>query len=116
MVRWITFDDQTAAALVKSVASGAAEIRDGDAFVTALHEGDCNLLLPSETPGLVLFVRVRPKIATVDVPKKPAASETAPSPEEPALYEAVGFLGLSDSPVYYDEEKRQKKWWQKLLD
>jgi hypothetical protein len=113
MVRWITFDDQTAAAVVSTVASGTAEIRDGDAFESALHQGDCTLLLPSQTPGQVLFLQVRLRLDPV------AESSLAVKPhntEEPVSYEAGGFLGLVDSPVYEDEAPRPKKWWQKFLD
>ncbi len=116
MVRWITFDDETAATLVKSVASGAAEIRDGDAFDAALREPDCTLLLPSDSPGFVLLVRMHVRAEAAEVPKKPPVSEAAPTAEDPVLYEAVGFLGLSDSPIYEAEPPRHRKWWQKLLD
>ncbi len=108
MVRWITFDDQTAAAVVSNVASGTAEIRDGDALLTALHEGDCTLLLPAQTPDHVLFLRIRVNASS----RKPAASV---KPEPEASYEAVGFLGLSDSPVFEEEPAKPTKWWEKLL-
>jgi hypothetical protein len=64
-------------------------------------------------------------------PSSPQSSPVAPTPadqakkrgqdDEPVAYEATGFLGLYDSPLYEEdlvEEAKQakKKWWQKLLD
>jgi hypothetical protein len=48
-----------------------------------------------------------------DVPKKPAARN-----DEPVAYEATGFLGLEDSPLYAEdlEPQPKKKWWRKILD
>lgn len=50
------------------------------------------------------------------VPTKPPLDDM-----EPVAYEATGFLGLEDSPVYAHDLEEQarnnkKKWWQKLLD
>lgn len=120
MVRWITFDDETAAAVVSNVASGTAEIRDGDAFLTAISEGDCTLVLPSDTAGQVFFLQIRIN-ANVNERKPPASVHLdAPAQKkavgEDVSYEAVGFLGLSDSPVFEEEPRRPKKWWQRLLD
>jgi len=118
MVRWITFDDQTAATVVSNVASGTAEIRDGDALLTALHEGDCTLLLPSQAPDRVLFLQIR---VNAVAERKPPASVKPDTPAErkaageEVSYEAVGFLGLSDSPVFDQEAPPPKKWWEKWL-
>ena len=118
MVRWVTFDDRTAAALASTVASGTAEIRDGDALETALEMGDCTLILPADVPGQVLFVQMRMTVT-------PAASNHAAdrlesgavdATEPCEMFEASGFLGLSDSAVYEDEPAAPKKWWRKLLE
>jgi hypothetical protein len=118
MVLWVTFDDQTAAALASTVASGTAEIRDGDALETALEMGDCTLLLPASTPGQVLFLQMRTVVRIV-APTPSASPLNTPvttEPEPSTQFEATGFLGLSDSPVYEDEAPAPKRWWQKLLD
>jgi hypothetical protein len=49
-----------------------------------------------------------------DAPKKPAAR----AEDEPVAYEATGFLGLGDSPLYEEDLQPQpkKKWWRKILD
>ena len=120
MVRWITFDDETAAAVVSSVASGTAEIRDGDAFLTAISSGNCTLVVPSDTAGQVFFLQIRVN-SNVNERKPPASVQLDTPVEKRAAgedvsYEAIGFLGLSDSPVFEEEPRRPKKWWQRLLD
>ena len=118
MVRWVTFDDQTAAALASTVASGTAEIRDGDALETALEMGDCSLILPADGPGQVLFLQMRMNIRLQPwkgtVP--PVEADAGTEGESSEQYEATGFLGLTDSAVYEDQPAPPKKWWQKLLD
>jgi hypothetical protein len=57
------------------------------------------------------------KVAPTAREPKPNAAVRADD-MEPVAYEATGFLGLEDSPVYADDlqPKPKKKWWQKLLD
>lgn len=45
------------------------------------------------------------------------AVEERPAHEEKRHYEATGFLGLTDEPVYDDEPEQpaKKAWWQKLV-
>jgi hypothetical protein len=118
MVRWVTFDDQTAAALATTVASGTAEIRDGDALETALEMGDCTLILPADVPGQVLFLQMRmnfsPAASKDETIRVESGGVNVDEPSE--QYEATGFLGLTDSAVYEDQPATPKKWWQKLLD
>ena len=63
----------------------------------------------------------------VTAPPQPPTQQAAPpkpttakpvDDTEPVAYEATGFLGLENSPVYASdlEPKPKKKWWQKLLD
>ena len=118
MVRWVTFDDQTAAALASTVASGTAEIRDGDALETALEMGDCSLILPADSPGQVLFLQMRMNIPlqASNATAAPVEVDTGSQSDSSGQYEATGFLGLTDSPVYEDQPAPPKKWWKKLLD
>ncbi|HLH07938.1 MAG TPA: hypothetical protein VKW78_11935 [Terriglobales bacterium] len=60
------------------------------------------ILIPSSSPNLVRLVRVR------YVPK-PVAPEAEPGP----LYEATGFLGLTDS-LCDPEPVKEKPWWRRL--
>jgi hypothetical protein len=61
-----------------------------------------------------------PPPTTLPSVEKPASSTTVDD-MEPVGYEATGFLGLENSPVYAHDLEAQarqakKKWWQKLLD
>jgi|GEM_PF-600713 len=103
MVRWIAFDDDTAEAVVTRFKRGAAEIQHGDPVSLALGAQQPSLLiLPSDAPGRVVLAHFQPK---------------AIAEEAPIRYQASGFLGLSDEPVYTQpsqpELETKKKWWQR---
>jgi hypothetical protein len=108
MIRWIAFDDETAEAIVSRFKRGAAEIQQGDPLNTVLRYGRPSILIfPSETPGKVLFARVESQLN----------ADGLLSSEEPVDYEATGFLGLSDEPVFTRRPPQpaiKKKWWQRL--
>jgi hypothetical protein len=65
---------------------------------------------------------VRPEPVKQATPIPPASPTKPPVDDnEPVGYEATGFLGLENSPVYAEDVEEQarnkkKKWWQKLLD
>ena len=103
MVRWIAFDDDTAEAVVTRFKRGAAEIQHVDPLSLALGTQQPSLvILPSNAPCRVVLAHFQPK---------PIAEE------EPLKYQASGFLGLSDEPVYSEppqpELETKKKWWQR---
>ena len=111
MIRWIAFDDETAEAVVSKFKRGGAEIHGGEPLDAVLeYDKPSLMLLPSTKPGRVLLAQFQPHA-------RPAASE----PGEPVAFETMGFLGLSDQPVYSNalaEEEIQKKnkkkrWWQR---
>ena len=108
MIRWIAFDDETAEAIVSRFKRGAAEIQNGDPLDTVLrYDQPSILILPSETPGKVLFARVEHRMN----------ADTQFLSDEPVGYEATGFLGLSDEPVFArrpPQPAMKKKWWQRL--
>jgi len=108
MIRWIAFDDETAEAIVSRFKRGAAEIQQGDPVDTVLrYDRPSILILPSETPGKVLFARVDSRIN----------ADGQLTSDEPVGYEATGFLGLSDEPVFTRRPPQpaiKKKWWQRL--
>jgi len=107
MIRWIAFDDETAEAVVSRFKRGGAEIYRGEPLDAVLDFGKPSLmLLPSTKSGRVLLAQFQPK-------PRPAASES----REPVAFETMGFLGLTDQPVYssntLDEENKKKRWWQR---
>jgi hypothetical protein len=108
MIRWIAFDDETAEAIVSRFKRGAAEIQQGDPLDTVLrYDRPSILILPSETPGKVLFARFESRVS--------AGGQI--SSEEPIGYEATGFLGLIDEPVFTRRQPQptmKRKWWQRL--
>ncbi len=104
MTRWITFDGQSAAAL--AAAQILPELHDsGDARGVALSSSSSGslVLMPASTPGQVLVLQVR------HVPP--------PKGEPEVQYEATGFLGLMDAPVYEDDQPaKPRRWWQRIWD
>jgi len=100
MTRWITFDDDTAEALMSRFRRGAAEIQFGEPLDAALALGQPSLLLlPSRTPGRVLLARCTPKSAGL-------AAKSAMPP-----------IGLPIEPVFHRRKPPQpaapvRKWWQ----
>jgi hypothetical protein len=111
MIRWIAFDDETAEAVVSKFKRGGAEIHGGEPLDAVLEFGKPSLmLLPSTKPGRVLLAQFQPKV-------RPVAIES----REPIAFETMGFLGLTDQPVYSNtpadeenqEKNKKKRWWQR---
>ncbi len=102
MTRWIVFDPQSAEAVAGAQLS--PELHAGDALGAALSSlKESVVVMPASDAERALVVRIR------RVPAAPAEPE--------AKYEATGFLGLMDAPVYEDDEPlKPKKWWQKIWD
>ncbi len=103
MTRWIAFDGQSATAL--AAAQISPELHDsGDALGVALSSPTSSLvLMPASTPGHALVLQIR----HVPLPKS----------EPEVQYEATGFLGLTDAPIYEDDQPASpKKWWQKIWE
>jgi hypothetical protein len=123
----------------------AAQLGHGSALKAALAtESDATLLMPATSENELLVVSVRRPAARAVAPAAPVRERVAvnaPEPPrvvseppkrpqqhtvanpaandmEPVAYEATGFLGLEDSPLYASdlEPKPKKKWWKKLLD
>ncbi|HEY7097113.1 MAG TPA: hypothetical protein VH437_10340 [Terriglobales bacterium] len=105
MVRWIAFDDESAEAVVSRFERGAAEIQAGDPVDAALALDTPSLvLLPSKSEGKVLIAHFEPK------------NEEATTGESGApKYEASGFLGLRDEPVFIHDDPHppKKSWWRR---
>jgi hypothetical protein len=147
MGRLIAFDQQTASTLVARTRT-TAQLGHGSPLKAALaNENGATLLMPGRQSDEVLVVSVRrpareraiaqaQAFTATSKPEQRSAQQPSPQTEapvekqkkakkqgddEPVGYEATGFLGLYDSPLYEEdivEEAKQakKKWWQKLLD
>jgi len=112
MIRWIAFDDETAEAVVSKFKRGGAEIHRGEPLDAVLDFGKPSLmLLPSTKPGRVLLAQFQPKPRT-------ATTES----RAPITFETMGFLGLTDQPVFSDlkpadeenqNNNKKKRWWQR---
>ncbi|HZQ70993.1 MAG TPA: hypothetical protein VFA68_20870 [Terriglobales bacterium] len=110
MARWIAFDDETAEAVVGRFKRGAAEIHAGEPLTAALSQStESVVVLPSPTPGKVLLAHIEPRTETVVMTPKTSQEEMGSEP--------VGFLGLSDQPVFTRPSPApapaKKKWWQR---
>ena len=108
MVRWIAFDDETAEAVVSRYKRGAAEIREGEEPLDAalrLRQPSI-LILPAPVSDRVLLVGL-----------EPTAAELAFATKGPVPYQAAGFLGLRDEPVFEEpappKKKKKRNWWRK---
>ena len=104
MARCIAFDKPTAQAISRNLRLLTVCDPEADPLQTALHSNApmSLLALPSENGKHVLVAKFR----------RPAL---APANNDPVGFEASGFLGLSDEPVYVPEAPA-KRWWQKLLE
>ncbi len=117
MARWIAFDDETAEAVIGRFKRGAAEIREGEQpLEAALRCGRPSvLILPAKTAGRVLLVSIEPKTNASSTTKAPSTTTSKTHAQAPVRYQATGFLGLTDEPVFEEEPetpaKKKKGWW-----
>lgn len=117
MARWIAFDEESTA-IAAAQTGMAVSFKQGDALEDALASSKpAVVLLPGETSEEIVVVELRPTpMATGAEPPPPRQESSQPNlADEPVAYEASGFLGLSDEPVF-EQEPVKKKWWQRLLD
>ncbi|HET7747910.1 MAG TPA: hypothetical protein VFK81_00935 [Terriglobales bacterium] len=104
MARCIAFDKPTAQAISRNLHLLTVCNPEADPVQTALQSNAPISLLavPSENGKHVLVAKFRrPALAVAD--------------NEPVGFEASGFLGLSDEPVFVPGSP-VRKWWQKLLE
>jgi len=116
MPRWITFDQQTSSLLRSNLAQeDRIETFGRGALDYALAKPGAvvTLLLPSGGDGVALATFRRPRLAKVEA--RPVKRDMMPGA---AVTRAGGFLGLSDEPIFEEEQPVQEKkgWWRKLWD
>ncbi len=107
MSRWVVFDDNTAAAVTAAAHAEPVRRPAADYLDEALSdEKEVVLVMPAELPSTALVAHFR----------RPLPVPAQEPEKEPAVhYEATGFLGLMDTPVYDDQPQPKKKWWQKIF-
>lgn len=100
MARCIAFDKPTAQAISRNLHLLTICNTEADPVQAALQSDSPTslLALPVEGGKRVLVARFRRLTSN-----------------EPAGFEASGFLGLGDQPVFAPELLPAKKWWQKFL-
>lgn len=101
MARCIAFDKPTAQAVSRNLHMLTICDTEANPVEAALQSNAPTSLLALPVPGgkHVLIARFRRLTSN-----------------EPSGFEASGFLGLSDQPVYAPELPPVKKWWQKFLE
>jgi len=121
MGRLIAFDQQTASALVAGTRT-AAQMGHGSPLKAAIgSETEATLLMPSRQRDELLVVQVRRPVQSVQAPAAKPEKKRGwwlmpdEKPFEPVSYQATGFLGLEDEPIYTEEPAAppppKKKWW-----
>src|SRR5687767_5008957 len=105
MSRWTTYDEAAAKTLAQRFGNDNVQQQNGnqEAVLSAVlaADGAAVALLPARHGETVVVTR-RPLRATrVEV-------------EPPCAFEATGFLGLHDEPIYDDEPVKPKSWWERF--
>lgn len=101
MTRWIAFDQQTATALATALPGAELASGAGDELDAALDAAAADVPVAVVTPaaaagGEAVLITIRAR----------RSGQAEAEALEPVGYQAGGFLGLSDEPVFEDEEKQ----------
>ena len=107
MSRWIAYDRIAEHALAQRFGHGRVQHQLGD------EDATFSALLAAPGPAVALLP-VRPG-ETVIVTRRPLRAVTAPVPP-PRAFEATGFLGLHDEPIYDDQPVSPKTWWERFWE
>jgi hypothetical protein len=136
MALWIAFDQETTSLLRSTLAQGTKieTLRRGPVDYALAKPGAVIAVLPaqgSNDSGIAVFRPARTAVmqppasierAAVAPPSRVAAAPSlrpavAPPTTNRAATRAGGFLGLSDEPVFEEEEAQEKKgWWRRLWE
>jgi hypothetical protein len=116
MPRWIAFDQQTSSLLhTRLPQADRIETFGRGALDYALAKpGAVVTLLPSGGSDIGIAIFRRPKLARPVV--KPATTAKV-APASPVT-RASGFLGLSDEPLFEEDDpvREKKGWWRRFWD
>jgi hypothetical protein len=121
MPQWTTFDEETALALRSKLPDEpVTEDSSTSALQYAVNRADTMVaVLPSSGFGQAGLAVIRwNHIPEISEPVEVSAPAEVLAVEEPVQYTANtrpgGFLGLSDEPLFEEEEK--KSWWKKFWE
>jgi hypothetical protein len=98
-MRWTAFDQETAAALAQHVPNVELSRTAADELESALDAAATTpavLVTPAADGEHTLLATFRTRDGE--------NTEATTAPVEPAAYQAGGFLGLADEPVFDDEK------------
>jgi hypothetical protein len=101
-MKWTAFDQETAAALarhVEGVELSQTASDELDAALDAATAAPAAVLTPASDREHTLLITMRTK----ESDSGREASESA----TPSSYQAGGFLGLADEPVFTDDKKKR---------
>lgn len=90
--------------MVAAQTQAAVSFQRGDALEAAVASGKAAIVMLPADDNNVLLLQVRRNTSVL------------PERTEPVAFEATGFLGLTDEPIFDEEPQPKKKWWQRLLD
>lgn len=107
MSHWVTFDQETSSALRSQLPNESIFQRPGNSMMEYLLEDREAVIAVLPTAG-----NNQAAIAVFRWNRIPAPSE---EPVIPAGKRAGGFLGLTDEPLF-DDEQEKKSWWQRLWE
>jgi hypothetical protein len=102
-MKWTAFDQETAAAL-------GGQMHNVEPSLTAKDELDSGLDLAATTAPAAVLTQAsdREHALLITLRSKDAARAGADEPTpEPTSYQAGGFLGLADEPVFEDDKKKR---------
>jgi hypothetical protein len=120
LIHWVTFDEETADLISAKLHVSPEPVANGNALHSALqvNTGTSFALLRSGSREEVLMARFAwNRAPSMGLTAKPEREKQESSHDSPSVYQAGGFLGLSDEAVYEPEETQPaKKWWRKILD
>ncbi len=100
-MKWTAFDQETAAALsahLPNVELSQTAADELDAALSAAASSASAVLIPARDGEHALFITMKTR--------EPLAEAQPDMPVMPASYQAGGFLGLVDEPIFEDDEKR----------
>jgi hypothetical protein len=107
MSRWIAYDRTAEQALVQRFGHSHVQQQDGD------QDAIFSAVLAADGHAAALFPARHGE--TVIVTRRPLRAVSGAAPP-PRAYEATGFLGLGDEPIYDNQPEQPKTWWERLWE